>query len=83
MKGVSAVVIIPTYNECENIPKLVRALLEHDRIGVLVVDDQSPDGTGAAVDALARRVSRSRRGTAPHDESRLRAVCTSTASNAR
>jgi dolichol-phosphate mannosyltransferase len=54
VKGVSAVVIIPTYNECENIPKLVRALLEHDRIGVLVVDDQSPDGTGAAVDALVR-----------------------------
>jgi dolichol-phosphate mannosyltransferase len=54
VKGVSAVVIIPTYNECENIPRLVRALLEHDRIGVLVVDDHSPDGTGAAVDALAR-----------------------------
>jgi len=54
VKGVSAVVIIPTYNECENIPRLVRALLEHERIGVLVVDDHSPDGTGAAVDALAR-----------------------------
>jgi dolichol-phosphate mannosyltransferase len=54
VKAVSAVVIIPTYNECDNIPKLVRALLEHDRIGVLVVDDHSPDGTGAAVDALVR-----------------------------
>jgi dolichol-phosphate mannosyltransferase len=52
--GVSAVVIIPTYNERENIPKLVEALLKHDRVGVLVVDDQSPDGTGAAADEVAR-----------------------------
>lgn len=54
MKGVSAVVIIPTYNECENIAKLVRALLMHDGVGVMVVDDASPDGTGVVVDDLVR-----------------------------
>ena len=54
MKGVSAVVIIPTYNERENIPALMRSLLQHDGVGVLVVDDQSPDGTGAVADAVAR-----------------------------
>ena len=54
MTGVSAVVIIPTYNESDNIPKLVRSLLQHDGVGVMVVDDNSPDGTGAAADELAR-----------------------------
>jgi dolichol-phosphate mannosyltransferase len=54
LKGVSAVVIIPTYNERENVPKLIRALLEHDGVGVMIVDDASPDGTGAAADELAR-----------------------------
>ena len=53
MKGVSAIVIIPTYNERDNITPLVRALMQHDGIGVMVVDDASPDGTGAAADALA------------------------------
>jgi len=50
-----AVVIIPTYNERENIPPLVEALLQHDGVSVLVVDDQSPDGTGAVADDVARR----------------------------
>jgi dolichol-phosphate mannosyltransferase len=54
VKGVSAVVIIPTYNESDNIAKLVRALLMHDGVGVMVVDDASPDGTGAVVDELVR-----------------------------
>jgi dolichol-phosphate mannosyltransferase len=48
-----ALVIIPTYNERENIPPLVEALLKHDGVRVLVVDDQSPDGTGEAADAAA------------------------------
>lgn len=51
----NAVVIVPTYNERENIPPLVDALLRHDGVRVLVVDDQSPDGTGAAADEMARR----------------------------
>jgi dolichol-phosphate mannosyltransferase len=50
-----AVVIIPTYNERENIPPLVDALLRHDGVRVLVVDDQSPDGTGAVADDVARQ----------------------------
>ena len=41
-------VIVPTYNELENLPRKVPRILEQDeRIDVLVVDDASPDGTGA------------------------------------
>ena len=50
----NAVVIIPTYNERENIPPLAEALLRHDGVRVLVVDDQSPDGTGDVADEVAR-----------------------------
>jgi dolichol-phosphate mannosyltransferase len=50
-----ALVIIPTYNERENIHSLVDALLKHEGVRVLVVDDQSPDGTGEAADAAAVR----------------------------
>ena len=40
-------VIVPTYNERENLPRKVPRILEQDaRIDVLVVDDASPDGTG-------------------------------------
>ena len=47
-----ALVIIPTYNEIENISQIVPAVLAQDpRLEVLVVDDNSPDGTGAAVEA--------------------------------
>ena len=50
-------VIIPTYNERENITPLIDAILALDipDLSVLVVDDSSPDGTGAAVEASARR----------------------------
>jgi dolichol-phosphate mannosyltransferase len=48
-----ALVIIPTYNERANLPTLVAGLLEHDGVRVLVVDDQSPDGTGQVADELA------------------------------
>jgi len=51
----NAVVIIPTYNERDNISPLVEALLRHDGVRVLVVDDQSPDGTGEVADEVARR----------------------------
>ncbi|MGE5801793.1 MAG: glycosyltransferase, partial [Gemmatimonadota bacterium] len=50
-----ALVVIPTYNEAENLPLLVPSVLAQDpRLEVLVVDDNSPDGTGRIVDELAR-----------------------------
>jgi dolichol-phosphate mannosyltransferase len=51
-----AVVCLPTYNERENLEPMVRALgeaLDPSRDRVLVIDDDSPDGTGAVADALA------------------------------
>ena len=49
-----ALVCVPTYNEAENLPKIVPAILEQDpRLDVLVIDDGSPDGTGALADAMA------------------------------
>jgi dolichol-phosphate mannosyltransferase len=49
-----AIVVVPTYNERENLPVLVEGLMRHENVRVLVVDDQSPDGTGTVADALAR-----------------------------
>ena len=50
-----ALVIIPTYNEHENLPRIVPQILEQDpRLEVLVVDDSSPDGTGELAEALAQ-----------------------------
>ncbi|HET6763987.1 MAG TPA: polyprenol monophosphomannose synthase [Longimicrobiaceae bacterium] len=49
-----ALVIVPTYNERENLPRLVPAILSRDsRLEILVVDDGSPDGTGALADEIA------------------------------
>jgi dolichol-phosphate mannosyltransferase len=47
-----ATVCLPTYNERENLEKMVRALGAHD-VRVLVADDNSPDGTGEIADRLA------------------------------
>ncbi len=48
------VVIIPTYNERENIERIVAAVLSQPLdLSILVVDDNSPDGTGRIADALA------------------------------
>ena len=48
-----AVVVVPTYNEADNIGRLVPEILARDqRLSVLVVDDNSPDGTAAVVKAL-------------------------------
>jgi len=52
-------VIIPTYNEAENLPQIVPAVLKQDpRLEVLVVDDNSPDGTGDLADRMAQAKSR-------------------------
>jgi dolichol-phosphate mannosyltransferase len=49
-------IILPTYNEAENLPKLVSALLSLPLdLSVIVVDDHSPDGTGAIADQLSDR----------------------------
>jgi dolichol-phosphate mannosyltransferase len=54
-----ALVIVPTYNERENIERLIERVLAQDpRIEMLIVDDGSPDGTGAVVDAIAAKDSR-------------------------
>jgi len=50
-----ALVVIPTYNEAPNLPGLLPQVLAQDpRIDVLVVDDNSQDGTGRIADELAR-----------------------------
>jgi dolichol-phosphate mannosyltransferase len=49
---VATVVCLPTYNERDNVERMVRALGEHD-VRVLVIDDDSPDGTGDIADRLA------------------------------
>jgi len=54
-----ALIIFPTYNEKENIEIIIPDVLERDhRINVLVVDDNSPDGTGEIADRLAAEDSR-------------------------
>ena len=50
---VDCTVVIPTYNERENIIPLIERVLALPRFRVLVVDDNSPDGTGALVAAQA------------------------------
>jgi dolichol-phosphate mannosyltransferase len=52
-------VIIPTYNERENIERIVPLILEKDpSIHVLIVDDGSPDGTGEIADLMSKKDSR-------------------------
>lgn len=52
-------VVVPTYNERDNLPRLVPAILAQDpRLDVLIVDDNSPDGTGDVAEQLARCHSR-------------------------
>lgn len=49
------IVVLPTYNEAENLPRLVSALFSLPLdLNILVVDDNSPDGTGRIADDLAR-----------------------------
>ena len=50
-----SIVILPTYNEAGNLAPLVQRILKHTSFAVLVVDDNSPDGTGEIADALHAR----------------------------
>ena len=55
MSDGKVLVVIPTYNERENLPRLVPVVLEvHPSVDILIVDDNSPDGTGLLAAALAR-----------------------------
>jgi len=54
-----ALVVIPTYNEIKNLPRIVPEVLRQDpRIEVLVVDDGSPDGTGELADRMGAEDAR-------------------------
>lgn len=59
MSAARILVVLPTYNESLNLPLVVPAILSQDpRLEVLVVDDNSPDGTGRIADTLASTFSR-------------------------
>jgi dolichol-phosphate mannosyltransferase len=49
----NAAVVIATYNERDNLGGLISAILQHAGYRIIVVDDDSPDGTGALAEALA------------------------------
>ena len=51
-----ALVIVPTYNERENLPRLIERVMHQPApVDVLVVDDNSPDGTGPIADEIAAK----------------------------
>ncbi len=53
------IVVIPTYNECDNISRIIPEVLAVDKsISILVVDDNSPDGTAAVVEEMAANEDR-------------------------
>jgi len=59
MNNFKSLVIIPTYNEMDNLPKLIPDVLsKDDSIDILIVDDNSPDGTAKFVEDLASQNNR-------------------------
>lgn len=55
----STLIIIPTYNEADNLPKLIPRILEQEEsFEVLIVDDNSPDGTAQVVKTMQERERR-------------------------
>jgi dolichol-phosphate mannosyltransferase len=63
-RSADVMVVLPTYQEAANLPKITKALMELPLPGlrVLVVDDNSPDGTGTLAEQLADRYGRNRIG---------------------
>ena len=57
MPELQTTVIVPTFNEAENLPKIVSALLDLPlpELNILIVDDNSPDGTGQMADDIAAK----------------------------
>lgn len=51
-----ALVVIPTYNEMDNLESIVARVRAHSDVDILIVDDNSPDGTGGLADSLAKSV---------------------------
>lgn len=51
----SALVILPTYNERQNLPAMIDAIRTYLAADILIVDDNSPDGTGQLADDLSRQ----------------------------
>jgi dolichol-phosphate mannosyltransferase len=51
----NVLIIVPTYNERDNLSVLAPAILRHEGYRLLIVDDASPDGTGAVADDLAKQ----------------------------
>jgi len=57
--SIRILIIIPTYNEAENISKLIPLVLKQDkRIEILVIDDNSPDGTASVVEKIMKKNNR-------------------------
>jgi dolichol-phosphate mannosyltransferase len=53
--AMNSLVVVPTYNEIDNLPGIVESILEYaPQTHVLIVDDNSPDGTGALADQLSQ-----------------------------
>jgi dolichol-phosphate mannosyltransferase len=52
LRSPHTLVVIPTYNERDNLPVITRRVLHETACSILVVDDNSPDGTGAIADEL-------------------------------
>jgi dolichol-phosphate mannosyltransferase len=53
----TALIVLPTYNERQNLERVAAGILAHDFTRLLVVDDASPDGTGQLADEIAARSS--------------------------
>ncbi|MFM6968622.1 MAG: polyprenol monophosphomannose synthase [Microbacteriaceae bacterium] len=63
-----ALVVIPTYNERENLESIVSRLRAQSTVDILIVDDNSPDGTGGLADSLAATVDGVNAVNRPHKQ---------------